>query len=551
MHASQPINETLHLQDYINVVRHRRDVVTLFFATVVLVVAIGSFVMMPIYRATAVLLIDVESPNVLTTSGTVALESQNYYSYKEYYQSQIEIITSEALIRKVFDEFGLGKMREYAKAREPIKKFIKTIRVEPVRDTRLFRLNVDNRDPEVARKIANRLAEIYVKRNLAYISKNELLNLLKNEYLKLETRLSEYTKVYKEDHPEMIRLRKEMSELVTKIEREKESAITYDIGDMESKTEYRHTLEGLKANNVSILTLAETPRIPIKPKKLLNIIIAIVVGLVGGTALAFFFEYMDNTVKDVEEIERMTHWPILGNVPTIDASGKMAEGEKDLYVHIRPKDPISEMYRSIRTSILFSATEEHPIDSIIVTSPGPQEGKTLMLCNLGIAMAQNQKRVLLVDADMRRPRLHEAFKIHNETGLSDFLSGQAPFDKLVQKTEIEGLSIVSGGPHPPNPSELLASVRMKEFIKTAKEKFNFIIFDTPPSAILTDAIILSRAVDGTVMVIESGKTERKLLSRVCRLFADSRVYVIGVLLNKIRIKSSEYGYYSYYYGKLD
>src|SRR3989338_6160632 len=166
MNISTTMQAGLYLKDYIDVLRRRRDVVVLFFITVVLVVTIGSFLMRPVYRATAVLLIDEESPNILTTSGSVTLGSQDYYSYREYYQSQIEIITSISIARRVFEELDLGTLPAYRRAKEPIKRFLKTVKVEPIRDTRLLKLHAENKDPALAAKTANRIAEIYVRRNL-------------------------------------------------------------------------------------------------------------------------------------------------------------------------------------------------------------------------------------------------------------------------------------------------------------------------------------------------------------------------------------------------
>jgi capsular exopolysaccharide synthesis family protein len=412
-------------------------------------------------------------------------------------------------------------------------------------------LNVDNKNPKLAADIANRIAEVYVRRNLYYISKNEMLNLLKNEYLKLETKLAEYSKVYKDDHPEMIRLKQEMAELVEKIDREKKAALTYDIGAPGAIVDYKHALEGLKANNISVLSLAEIPVVPIRPKKLLNIAIAIAVGIIGGVALAFFFEYLDDTVKDIEDVERLSKWPLLGNVPRIDSGSRMTEVDRDMFVKNNPKDPIAEAYRSVRTGIYFSSTEEHPIKSVLITSPGQQEGKTTTLCNLGLVTAQSLKKVLLVDGDMRKPRLHEIFKKENRNGLSAYLSGQARFDDIIQKTDAENLFLVNGGAHPPNPSELLSSHKMAEFLKAAKERFDFVLVDSPPIAMLTDAAVLSRVCDGVIMVIETGKTSRKMLSRIYKSLNDAKTRIIGILLNKISLTARDRYYYSYYYGKAE
>jgi capsular exopolysaccharide synthesis family protein len=548
MESHDAVDE-LHLKDYLDVLARRREIVILFFVMTVLVVTIGSFMMKPVYRATATILVDPESPNVLTTTGAVELQSQNYYSYREYYQSQTELLTSYALAKKVFDEFGLGKDESYARAKEPVKKFLKTIKVEPVRDTRLLRLNVDNNDPALAAKIANRIAELYVLRNLYYISKNELMNLMKNEYLKLEAKMSEYEKVFKAGHPEMVKLKKEMAEMTDRIDQEKRSVYNFDNIEEYMGRGSRHALAGFKANNISIQDVAEVPVKPIKPKKLLNIVLAVVFGLFGGVALAFFFEYLDDSARTVEDIERSTNWPFLGSVPDINRSAKLKEAEKDVFVNIRPKDPISEIYRIIRTRMLFASVDEKPVKCVLVTSPGPQEGKTVTLCNLGIAISQNAQRVLVVDADMRKPRLHEAFGSQNAVGLSSFLSGQAQFDSVIQRTLIDRVSLVSGGVVPPNPSELLASHKMQEFIDKARTAFDFVLLDTPPVGMLTDAMVVSGLTDGVIVVVESGKTSKRMLARIRQLMEHVKARMIGMIFNKAPAGPSSYYYYSHYYGE--
>lgn len=530
-----------HISDYLRIIRKRKGIIITFFFITVITVTAASFLMEPVYRATVTLLIDLESPQVLTTTGSVALGHTDYYAYKEYFQSQKEIIKSRSIIRPVFKKCNINQIKDYLRAKDPFKQFLGTIKVEPVRDTRLLLLQVDNKDPKAAADIANRIADIYIARNLSKITKDEVMNLLKNDYLQLQTKLSEYSKIYKHKHPRMIRLKQEIKQIIGRIEEEKETPASLNPHTSTS------ILTGQKANNITIQDRAEPPIEPLKPKKRLNILLSVIVGLFGGVGLAFFFEYLDNTVKEGEEIETSVKWPFLGNVPRINGITAMSEFKKDLFAQIKPKHPVSEAYRAIRTSILFSSTEEHPFKSICITSPGPQEGKTTTLCNLGITMAQSRMRVLLVDADMRKSRLHEIFKVKDTVGLSSFLSGQADFSNLVQKTEIDNLFLVSGGPHPPNPSELISSRKMKEFIDKAKIEFDFVLFDTPPMAVVTDAVILSQIVDGTIMVLESGRTNRRILPRINKVLKDGRIRMIGALLNKISRADSSYHYYAHYY----
>ncbi|MGA2775239.1 MAG: polysaccharide biosynthesis tyrosine autokinase [Candidatus Omnitrophota bacterium] len=532
------------IKDYIEVLRRRRDVIKIFFITTVLVVTLGSFLMRPVYQARVTLLIDVESPNVLTTSGTVAMQSSDYYSYKDYLQTQIQILTSRPIIHQVINELNLMTLKEFAKAKDPVENLLKTIKVEPDRDTRLINVYVDNKNPELAAKIANRLTETYVIHNLIYISKNEFLNLMKNEYLKLQSKLSEYAKIYKEEHPEMIRLRKEIADTVENMEQEKNNISNYGAENTTKSATSHSTLEALKANNVSIIEPAEVPIKPIKPKKSINILLAIILGAFGGVGLAFFLEYLDDVVRGVEELEHLTNWPFLGSIPVIDAENKLSELQKDIFVQTYPKTNFSEAYRTFRTNVIFSSTEEHPVKKLLITSPGPAEGKTITLCNLGIAIAQSKKSVLLVDGDMRKPRLHEIFQKKINKGLSNFLCGQAEFVDLPQDTMIEHLSIVSSGNVPPNPSELLASHKLKEFLQQACEKFDYVIFDSPPVSLLTDASLIARVVDGMVIVVENGKTSKRALERIAKNLKGHKVRILGTFLNKAAESSKNY--YSYY-----
>lgn len=313
---------------------------------------------------------------------------------------------------------------------------------------------------------------------------------------------------------------------------------------------YARIHEGIKANNVSIIEPAERPLTPIKPKKAFNFLLGIFFGLIGGICLAFFMEYLDDTVNDVEEIERLTSLPILGSVPRVDKRVRMKKSERDLFVHINPQDPISEAYRTFRTNLSFATTEVGQLRKMLVTSPGPGEGKTMTLCNLGIAFAKIEKRVLLVDADMRKPRLHEAFNKKNTIGLADYLTGEADFHGIVQETNVENLSLVTSGPIPSNPTELLAGSRLREFIALAEKHYDMVIFDSPPAGMLTDAAIIARSTDGIVLVIESGKTSRRAVLRISRLLKEAKAMVAGIFLNKMEMSNKNLyaysGYYSHY-----
>jgi capsular exopolysaccharide synthesis family protein len=536
---------TFHLSDYLDILRRRKDTVIVFFAITVLLVTIGTLLMTPTYRATAVLLIDLESPQVLATGQDVKLHSEGIsrsFAYQDYLNSQIEIIVSKSIAQRVFDEFNLASFEGYQKTKEPLKLFQKTILVEPIEDSRLIELSVDNEDPVLAAKIVNFIADTYITRNLAYISKSERMNLLKNEYLALEAIFSEYSKKYKPKHPEYIRISQELAEVAEQIEIEKNPApIGSEIEEFKLGTRAQRALGTLKANNVSVVDYASIPKTPYKPKRLLNLIIAIGVGLFGGIGVAFFNEYQDATIKDMEDVIKFTSWTYLGRVPVIPGS------KKEFHVHKTTKDHTTEAYRSISTKIFLAGSHDNPLKSIAISSLGQQEGKTTTLCNLGIVLAQNKRKVLLVDTDMHKPRLHNVFKSKHDKGLRSYLEEQADYKEVVQKTEIENLFLIADAKPSFNPSVLLASDKMREFVDVVKQDYDYVLYDTPPIGGIADATILSQLVDGIILVMESGKTPIKAVIRNHRILSDSRVKCAGVIIIKAPVSGSESYYYHYKY----
>jgi len=271
-------------------------------------------------------------------------------------------------------------------------------------------------------------------------------------------------------------------------------------------------------------------------------LLAFIIGTFGGIGLAFFFEYLDDTLQGIIDLKKLVSWPFLGSVPKIEHPGKR---RKCLVSYNKPTEPAPEAYRSIRTAIIYSFPKRHHIKTIVITSPGPEEGKTTTLCNLGIVLAQSKKRVLIVDADMRKPRLFSLLKTKVNVGLSNYLSANVAFDNVIQTTKIENLSIVTSGPIPHDTSELLSSEKMNDFILEAKENFDFVLFDSPPIPMVTDGIILSKLADGVIIIAQKGVTSRRILRHVSQLLKDTKITVMGAILNKSPITAG-YGSYSYY-----
>jgi protein-tyrosine kinase len=224
---------------------------------------------------------------------------------------------------------------------------------------------------------------------------------------------------------------------------------------------------------------------------------------------------------------------------------KIGSNERNLITHYSPRAAISEQYRTIRTNIQFSSVDES-IRTILVTSSGPEEGKSTTVANLAVVFAQQGKKVLLIDADLRKPTVHYTFQLDNTAGLTNVLTKQTQLQKAAVTTLVDNLSVLSSGPIPPNPAELLGSKAMEEMLEAALEQFDIVIFDTPPVLAVTDAQILANKCDGTILVVGSGKTQIEPAVKSKELLLSSKGKLLGVVLNRKNAKDSQY---YYYYGR--
>ncbi|RZB31538.1 MAG: polysaccharide biosynthesis transport protein [Desulfobacteraceae bacterium Eth-SRB2] len=304
--------------------------------------------------------------------------------------------------------------------------------------------------------------------------------------------------------------------------------------------------EEMKTGNIRIIDKAEVPRLPVKPKKKLNLLLAVIVGLSLGVGLAFFLEYLDNTIKLPEEIKEELKIPYLGPVPAFSADGNPHTVPLDLVTIHSPKSNASESYRGIRTGILFSSADTTP-QVIMVTSAGPKEGKTSSSTNLSVAMANVESRVLLVDCDMRRPRIHKLFDIDRKIGLSSILVGTENPENAIVASSIQGLDILPVGPIPPNPSEIISSKKMAQFLNDLRKKYSRVIIDTPPISGVTDAVALAQMVDTTLLVIRAGETPRQVIQNSLEQLYAVNANVLGAILNAVSVGRDSYYYYQYYY----
>ena len=300
----------------------------------------------------------------------------------------------------------------------------------------------------------------------------------------------------------------------------------------------------LQVSNVRILDRARPAIKPVRPDLLRNLALAILIGLLGGVGLAFAAEALDTTITSQQQVEERLGLTFLGIIPSIE---KAKDGSaQDLMVHTQPKSAVAECLRAVRTNLLFMSPEK-PLKTIMVTSPGPQEGKTTTATSLAITMAASGNRVLLVDADMRRPRLHRVFSLPNQSGLSSLILGEGTLSTLCQATAVENLFVLPCGPVPPNPAELLHTAAFQRLLGEMAGRFDRVIIDSPPIGVVADAVVMGTHVDGTLIVLKAGQTSREVARQAVRQLSDVKAPLFGAVLNDLDLTDQKYGQYAYYY----
>ena len=314
------------------------------------------------------------------------------------------------------------------------------------------------------------------------------------------------------------------------------------------KAEESKISEASEIGTVSLLDRARIPRRQIMRKKTTNVILGFIMGLFVSLGAAFVLEYFDNSIKGIKDIERGLKIPILTSIPSIRTDGKRGEVEdisQRLITHYKPRSPISESYRSLRTNLQF-ASVDGGIKTVIITSPAPREGKTLTASNLAIAQAQAGRKTLLIDTDLRKPMIHRLFNLEKENGISRVLTGELKLDAAIKKTDMENLYVITSGPVPPNPSELLGSKRIKQVLKELRERFDIIVLDSPPMIAVTDPVVLGQEVDGMILVVRSGRTTMDIAEKSKRHAEYAKIKLLGCVLNDVDVRHI-YGTYNYYY----
>ncbi|MFZ4629726.1 MAG: polysaccharide biosynthesis tyrosine autokinase, partial [Blastocatellia bacterium] len=351
--------------------------------------------------------------------------------------------------------------------------------------------------------------------------------------------------------------------------------------DFLQKTNQVNLQRADQAKDMRVIDPAQTPTEPVGPNRVRSILLGFLLSLVGGIGLALGIEYLDNTIKSIEDVQRVAQLPTLAVIPMMNqsvlragkAKRKAIQGESGRTAAQRgaggtvvtslagivPRglqskggrlaalDALSavvEAYRMLRTAVLLS-TAGKPPKTIQVTSSQPGEGKTTTAINMAVSMSQLGARVLLIDADLRRPTVHKTFKLPQMRGLSSFLSSNGEIDEFIVKLPSSNLSVMTAGPIPPNPAELIGSDRMRDLLRQLDQHFDHVIIDSPPLISVTDPVVLSTLVDGTILVVQAGRTTKDLIRRARLELSGVGAKIFGVVLNNVNIRRE--GYDEYYY----
>lgn len=487
----------------------------------------------------------------------------------------------------------------------------KSVDVDPVRNTRLVHVSVTHPDPERAASIANSLVKLYIRKNLenrfmisktarellsdqldelkkkvseaekklqAYKEEHGLINIpsirekdkfvqdAKLELVKLQAEQARLEKRYLPAHPKLIHIHSQVQALEEKINEEdaknlqlSRTAIDYSEIEREAESSKQiyeallarfqemHSEAKTQASNVMIVDAASPPGRPYKPRPFLNLFVASFIGLFLGVILAFFFEYVDATVKIPDDVEKGLGLELLGIIPM---SGKDRKGPLNGEVFFSDKKPsqAAEAFRALRTALLFKLRHVQGCRTLLTTSPNPGEGKSTVSLNLAVAFSQNNLKVLLIDADLRKPKLHSRLGLSHESGLTDILEGRIePPQAIQQNVQHISIDFLPSGTPSNHPTELLGSNAMKAFLDAMKGTYDIILIDSPPYLAVADVSVLSSFADALMIIAKYHQTEKRHLKDLKRRFSEMKNKIMGVIINQVSVRERDYYYQQYYY----
>lgn len=519
--SSTDLPQELGLRDYLRVLRRRKTAVILCALTVVGVALASSLLQTPVYEGKAELLLQARSTESLFDPNTGQATDR-----ARAVQTEIRVLNSQPVRDEVRRQIGTAP----------------DIAASPAGLTDVIEVRARSTIPQRAADIANAYASAYIdfRRTQAV---DDVLGAAQQIRAKIDDLQKQIdaldTEVANAPAPAQAGVRQSTGS-------QRDTLLTQQ-GLFKQKLDELQVDAALKSGGAQLVTRATVPTSPVEPQPVRSGLLAMGVGLLLGVGLAFLLDHLDDSVKTKDDLDRVApNVPVIGLIPAV--LGWKVTDEPQVVSIDDPKSAASEAYRTLRTSIQFLALEE-PIRTLHVTSPNAQEGKTTTLCNLGVALARAGQRVVVVCADLRRPRLHEFFGLENAVGFTSVLLGKVPLTAALQPVAAQPrLSILASGPLPPNPSELLSSKRTVDVLTSLRGHCDIVLVDSPPVLPVTDALVISGRVDATILVCVSGATSRKDTSRAVELLEQVDAPLVGTVLNGVTTEGAygyDYGYYRY------
>jgi non-specific protein-tyrosine kinase len=510
----------MEIRQYLSIIWRRWWLIVLGAAAAGLTALLIGVSSTPVYRASARLLLD-EPP------GGSSSEYNQLLLEQRLAQTYAEIIEMPSVLEGTIVELDLPLS---------VADLQQMVGVSALRDTKIIDISVEDIDPERAAAIANQIGYVFIEQN----REREALRYAEpvaNWDVRIEDLSAEISQVQAELG--------ELEEATAATDRATRLLLEAQMTELQSRrgdaVDNLNTLlaeQARQSSNVVLLEEALANRAPIRPRILRNTVLAVLIGAIMGLGIALLVEYLDDTVKDADQIRAAVDLPALGSVSTIQGM----RGPNKLVAHEQPRDPNSEAYRAIRTNLSFAAIDDD-LRSIVVTSPSPTDGKSTTVANLGVIFAQAGKDTIIVDADLRRPVQHIFFGLSNARGLSTaYLDHQLNPARYAQTTHVSGLRLLASGLLPPNPAELLSSERMDEIYKALLEEADVILIDSPPVLSVTDAAVTAQKASGCLFVVKARQTKEMALIEAVDQLDATGANILGVVINMAR-RGRKYNYY--------
>lgn len=554
-------NEELDLSYCINLVFKRFWLLVAMVALGLVAAVLVNLLMRPAYKATALMMINKEDAGKID-----ATPYGSFASEEDYYRTQYQLLQSRSLLSKVYTKMKLGQVEEFANP-NGLKKLEKSLDVAPITRSRLVNVSATAYDPTLAADIVNTLTDTFVADNVSNrvfmgqdviaalestersSAEQELLNsmpqvvnsdfikTLKQQASKLAADRARLLAKYTTNHPDVISVQNQL-----------------DAVNGQINTETRRLVQSIKielsgqfsGNNIRVIDPAITPEKPVRPRKLMNLAIGLLGGGLLGLMLVFVLEFLDQSVKSSEDLEEKLGLPFLGFVPY----EKLKKKESEYATLLKDGNSlVAENVRNVRTMLDFSLAGEHNAP-ILITSSLQGEGKSHLSSNLLVALAQTGKKVLLVDGDLRRARVHRVFKLSTEKGLSNIWDAdpkKADYAANIQPVkDVPNLFVMTSGQRPPNPAELLNTPKLADFIAWATQHYDQVVVDCPAIMPVSDTLLWGKYIPRAVFVIKYGQTNAKLAQLALDKLKKAGIKVLGAVIGHYRPEGLSYGKYGYY-----